>query len=51
MEGGERSKVYDWKMFKGGFMTAFRPEDYLAEVEDKLRAMVQQPGRKLRDFA
>lgn len=47
----ERSKVTDWQTFKKAFMDAFLPDDYLSEVEDKLKSLVQQPNQRIRDFA
>lgn len=47
----EKAKVTDWQSFKDAFMAAFLPEDYLTELEDKLRSLVPPPRQRLRDFA
>ncbi|RXN32384.1 activity-regulated cytoskeleton-associated -like protein [Labeo rohita] len=47
----EKSKAKYCQSFKKALMAAFLPDDYLTEVEDKLRSLVQQPHQRLRDFA
>ncbi|KAL6461592.1 hypothetical protein MHYP_G00297360 [Metynnis hypsauchen] len=46
-----KGKIKNWPMFKTAFLEAFLSEDYTAEIEEQLHAMVQAPNQRLRDFA
>ena len=41
----ENSKTHIWAGLKRAFQAAFLPTDYLTEVEDQLKAMVQGPDQ------
>ncbi|KAL6485997.1 hypothetical protein MHYP_G00053890 [Metynnis hypsauchen] len=45
-----KGKIKNWPMFKTAFLEAFLSEDYTAEIEEQLHAMVQAPNQRLRDF-
>ncbi|RXN23822.1 Transposon Ty3-I Gag-Pol [Labeo rohita] len=47
----EKLKIHNWDEFKQSFMSAFLSTDYLVELEDKLKAMIQGPNQSIRDFA
>lgn len=45
---GEESVVYEWRTLKEAIMS-LPPDDNLAGIENKLKAMVQQLGQKVWD--
>ncbi len=47
----EKLNIHNWDEFKHSFMSAFLSTDYLAELEDQLKAMVQDPNQSIRVFA
>lgn len=44
-------KICNWDEYKHSFMSAFLSADYLTELEDQLKAMIQGPNQSIRDFA
>lgn len=47
----ERNKTIIGLSLKGFFLRAFLPTDYLIEVEEQLKDMIQGPDQCIRDFA
>lgn len=47
----EKLKIRNWDEFKHSFMSAFLSTDYLTELEDQLKTMIQGPNQSIRDFA
>ena len=47
----ERRNIHTWEEFKASFCSAFLANDFMEEIEERLRNRIQQPNESIRDYA